>query len=204
MHRTACSILLVSLLCFASTALAEPRAKIRPRATQPSLQLVQHKGQAYYKTYRVTSSSGLCRIKNTNDPFRFFKGGGQYGEAFYLFHKLGDARRFASCEKARGASHRNVIAEVLLPKKAFDQVKKAEVKKPLDWAMNRGRGDQTRSKLTDLRLANHILFGKWAESPGVKEPFYTPMNGIKQIGVVQLGMPSILNKALIREIEQAK
>lgn len=204
MRRTASSILLLSLFCFASTALAEPRAKVRPRAPQPSLQVVQHKGQSYYKTYRVTSSSGLCRIKNTKDPFRFFHGGGQYGEAFYLFHKLGDARRFASCEKARGAGHRNVIAEVLLPKKMFDQVKKAEVKKPLDWAMNRGRGDQARSKLNDLRLANHLLFGKWADSPNANEPFYKPMNGTKQLGVVQRGMPSILHKALIREIEQAK
>lgn len=193
--------LIALIVAFAPAVFAAPPA---PRPAPPKLAVVQHQGQAFYKTYRVTSTQGLCRIQKKADTFRFFQGGGQYGEAFYLFTKLDDARTFAKCEKTRGAAHRNVIAEVLLPKKMLDEVKKATVDKPLDWGMNKPRTDASYNKLRDLRLSNHLLFGKWADSPDAKEPFYKPMNGREQIGVVQRGMPSILHQALIREIERAQ
>lgn len=165
-----------------------------------NLDAIKLKGQEYYKTYRVSSSKGFQRISNKMNGFRFFQGGGQYGEAFYLFTKIKDARRFAKIENTRG-THRNVISEVLLPKKMFETVKKAEIKPALDWAVNKPRTSNENQKMRDIRNSNHLVYGKWADSPSINEPAYKPMNGSEQIGVVQRGMPSILQKAVIRKLE---
>jgi hypothetical protein len=157
-------------------------------------------GKAYYRSFRVTSQDGLKRIANPQNIFRFFQGSGQYGDAFYLFRSLRDAKRFASCEQARGAGHRAVIAEVLLPKEKLDAVAKREVPAALDWGTLFSSGNPKADGLRGLRNESHLLFGRWAPSPGIDEPFYTPMNGAKQFAVVQRGLPSVLTEALIREL----
>ena len=156
-------------------------------------------GKTYYRTFRVTSRDGFNRITDKNNGFRFFQGAGQYGDAFYLFRSLASAKRFAGCEQARGASHRSVIAEVLLPKERFDAVAKQEVSKNLDWGMIFSSSHPAWNGLHDLRMDSHIVYGRWAPSPGADEPFYRSMNGAKQLAVVQRGLPSILNEAIIRE-----
>ncbi len=200
------------LLCLATPHLAEARitggaAKSAAKGGIPRsyrLPTVKVKGQEYYRTWRVTSRAGLKRITDKSNTFRFFQGGGQYGEAFYLFRTRHDARKFAKAEATRGAATRNVIAEVLLPKAKFDTVKKKVVNKDLDWSMQKARSDPGYDKLRSLRLDAHILMGKWADSPHVEEPVYKPMNGAKQLAVVQRGMPSILNEAVIRLHETFK
>jgi hypothetical protein len=92
-----------------------------------------------------------------------------------------------------------VIAEVLLPKERFDAVAKQEVPKSLDWGMIYSSGHPAWDGLRGLRMDNHIVYGRWAPSPGADESFYRSMNGAKQLAVVQRGLPSILNEAIIRE-----
>ena len=181
-----------------------PTGKVR-RATPQGmprsfwLPVVTVKGRQYYRTFRVTSEKGFQRIADKNNSFRFFQGGGQYGDGFYLFRSLRDARKFAGCETARGAE-RNVIAEVLLPRDKMDAVRKAEVPRELDWAMQRPRTDQRREQMRERSLSSHLVYGRWAPSPHLSEPVYDRMNGAKQIAVVQRGQPSILQDAVIRQL----
>ena len=155
-------------------------------------------GKAYYRTYRVTTPRGLERITSTN-PGRFFGGGGQYGEAFYLFRTLGAAKKFIRCERTRGVK-REVIAEVLLPKARFDAVEKGLVPPSADWGLAYSPPNPRHDQMRDLYLSKHILFGKWTQSPHpfYQEPAYSPMIGTKQLAIRQLGDPSILNEAVIR------
>jgi len=166
------------------------------------LPVVQVNGKPYYRTWRVTSASGFKRIANPQNGFRWFQGGGQYGEGFYLFRSLTGAKRFAKCEAARGVK-RDTIVEVLLPKAKFDQVKKAEVPRALNWVMDHGFG-QPRETMRLMVLDNHLLFGRWAPSPAESEPVYQRMNGVKQISIAQRGQPSILNEAVLRLYQPRK
>ena len=168
------------------------------------LSTVKVKGKVYYRTFRVTSRAGLARISDKGNGFRFFQGDGQYGEGFYLFRTRTDARKYARVEATHRKVARDVIAEVLLPKEKFDAVKKKVVNKDLDWSMQKGRNDPGYNKLRDLRLDSHLVMGKWAESPYTSEPMYKPLNGAKQIAVVQRGAPSILHEAIIRLHENYK
>lgn len=162
------------------------------------LPLVKVGGKAYYRTWRVTSPSGLKRITDKSNGFRWFHGGGQYGEGFYLFRTRRAAQKFMSAEAKRGAKERNVLCEVLLPKEKFDKVDKRVVTRDADWGLNRPQNDPARHKLRDLRSGAHILLGRWAPSPTADEPVYAPLNGAQQMAVVQLGQPSILNEAIVR------
>ncbi len=173
-----------------------------PRNFRLSTTKVQ--GKLYYRTFRVTSKAGLKRISDKSNSYRFFQGDGQYGVAFYLFRTRTDERKFAKAEATHGAGTRNLIAEVLLPKAKFDNIKKNVVHKDQDWSMQKGRGVENYQKLRSLRMDSHILVGKWADSPHVDEPVYEPINGAKQLAVVQRGMPSILNEAIIRLHETYK
>ena len=206
------SLLLLAALLLSSPGQLDARPRTKGAVTRrvtpagmPSnywLPVVQVKGKSYYRTFRVTSKAGFQRISDPKNSFRFFQGGGQYGEAFYLFRSKGDAKKFASCEKNRGAVTRNVIAEVLLPKDKFDQVSKSHVNKKLDWAMQLGRDNPAYGNMRDLRNSSHLLFGRWSPSPHASEPVYDRMNGAKQIGVVQRGMPSVLTEAVFRLIDR--
>ena len=213
MTRTIPTLLVLMALAIPSVAEARKPAGMlgRVKRVQPQgmpknfwLPAVNIKGREYLRTYRVTSKEGLKRISSPKNSFRWFQGDGQYGEAFYLFRSAKSARAFAKCEKSRGAGHRNVIAEVWLPRDKFEQVAKKKVTKEMDWGMQRGRNDPGYSALRDARNGNHILFGKWAPTPFTSEPFYDRMNGAKQIGVVQRGMPSILNEAIIVPLKARK
>ncbi len=166
----------------------------RPGQAQTELKLktVVHEGKEYVQTFRVTSKTGLARIKDRNNGFRFFGGGGQYGEGLYLFTKHADALKFRGTLPTD--TKRTVISEILLPKDMFTSVKKSLVLETHDWGKN---ADSFRS----TRLDSHILFGRWAPSPNVSEPAFEPMNGTMQLSVKQLGAPSILHKAVIREVE---
>ena len=93
---------------------------------------------------------------------------------------------------------------MLLPAAKFDSVKKKVVNKELDWSMQKSRNDSSYNKLRDLRLDSHIVMGKWAPSPHVDEPVYKPLDGAKQLAVVQRGAPSILQEAVIRLHETYK
>jgi len=200
------SILVLAVLAIAVAAPAQARPggaglKGATRQTIPRgfrLSTVKVKGKVYYRTFRVTSRAGLARLGDKKNVFRFFQGDGQYGEAFYLFRTRGDARKFARAEASHRAVKRDVIAEVLLPKETFDSVKKAVVGKDLDWSMQKARTEPAHQKLRDLRNASHLVLGRWAASPYADEPMYRPLNGAKQLAVVQRGMPSILNQAVIR------
>tara|TARA_R110002073_G_scaffold256849_3_gene419464 strand:+ start:625 stop:1296 length:672 start_codon:yes stop_codon:yes gene_type:complete len=211
--------LLLGLVCFGAfgsaadaqrvkpnkvTAKAQParnaavRAEARNVAAKPNrgiqtdlkLKTVVHQGKEYLQTFRVTSKSGLQRITNGTDPFRFFGGGGQYGEALYLFANRADATKFSKCLVCD--TKRSVLTEILLPKEMFHSVKKSLVEPTHDWGKN---ADTFRP----LRLNSHILFGKWSPSPQLNEPQFAPMNGTFQLAIRQLGNPSILNQAVIRE-----
>jgi hypothetical protein len=199
---------LLSLLLIIApiVAWADPTPAARGQGPLPHaywLPQVKVDGKVYYRTFRVTSRDGLNRITDKSNGFRFFNGSGQYGEAFYLFRSLASAKKFAGCEQARGACTRTVIAEVLLPKERFDAVAKQEVPKALDWGMLYSRGPAYQG-LRGLRLDSHIVYGRWAPSPGADEPFYAKMNGDKQLAVVQCGLPSILSDAIIRELTPKK
>ncbi len=209
--RTFPALLIILALAIPSTALARRPGLLhgKVRRIQPAgmpksfwLPAVKIKGREYYRTYRVTSKAGIKRISDPKNTFRWFQGDGQYGEAFYLFRSAKDARAFAKCEKTRGAGNRNVIAEVWLPRDKFDQVSKKKVTTTMDWGMQRPGSDPGRELLRSARLDNHILFGKWAPTPFTSEPFYDKMNGAKQLGVVQRGMPSILNEAIIMPLKK--
>ena len=209
MSRTFPALLVILALAIPSTALARKPSpfgkvkRIQPRGMPRNFWLpaVKIKGREYYRTYRVTSKQGFKRISDPRNSFRWFQGDGQYGEAFYLFRSARDARNFAKCEKSRGAEHRDVLTEVWLPRDKFDQVTKKKVSTEMDWGMQRAANDPGRDALRDARNSNHMLFGKWAPTPYTSEPFYARMNGAKQIGVVQRGMPSILNEAIIVPIK---
>jgi len=171
-----------------------------PRGMPKNFQMhtVKVNGRQYYRTFRVTSKSGFSRIADPKNSFRFFQGDGQYGEAFYLFRSRSAARKYIKAEASHGRQKRNVLAEVLLPKEKFDAVSKKEVPRGLDWGMQQARDSKKYSGLRDLRLSSHLVFGKWAPSPYTGEAFYDKMNGARQLAVVQRGMPSILNEAIIR------
>jgi hypothetical protein len=159
-------------------------------------------GAEYYQTFRVTSEGGLRRISNREQIWRW-NGGGQYGEGFYLFCALEDAKRFRECEaqmfaKGQRQNSREVIVEVLLPKADFDKLPKAEVSPKHDWGMETARSSERYSGMRALRQDNHLVYGRWAPCPGYGEPLYDPMNAACQLAVVQIGMPSILNRALLR------
>lgn len=168
------------------------------------LSTVKVKGKVYYRTFRVTSKAGFKRITDKSNGFRFFQGDGQYGEGFYLFRTRGDARKYAKAEATHRKVNRDIIAEVLLPADKFDAVKKNVVKKDLDWSMQKSRKDPGYSKLRDVRLDSHLVMGKWADSPYTNEPMYKPLNGAKQLAVIQRGAPSILHEAVIRLHETYK
>ncbi len=200
------AVLLIALLA-PHQADAQTKSRSSLKSAMPRnyrLSTVKVKGKVYYRTFRVTSKAGLDRISNKSNGFRFFQGDGQYGEAFYLFRTRTDARKFAKAEASHRKVSRNVIAEVLLPKKSFDTVKKAAIPEGLDWSMQKGRSDSGRQKMRDLRLDNHLVMGKWAASPFSNEPMYEPLNGAKQLAVVQRGAPSILHEAIIRLNETYK
>lgn len=170
-------------------------------AHAPRLQLeqVQIEGRSYYRTFRVTSANGIRRITNTHDGFRFFGGGGQYAEGFYLFAHAADAHKMAQIEHARGTG-RDQIAEVLLPKEEFDALRVAEVPAALDWGNLHGRNSPGFEGLRALRNNNSILFGRWAPSPGATEPHYDSLNGALQLSVQTPGLNSIVSHALIRQL----
>ena len=213
MKRTIPALLVFLALAIPANALARKPAgmlgsvkRIQPNGMPKGFWLpaVKIKGREYYRTYRVTSREGFKRISDPKNSFRWFQGDGQYGEAFYLFRSARDARKFATCEKSRGATQRNVISEVWLPRDKFDQVSKKKVTPKMDWGMQRGRQDPAYDALRDARNSNHMLFGKWSPTPFTSEPFYDSMNGAKQIAVVQRGMPSILNEAIIVPLKDRK
>jgi hypothetical protein len=163
------------------------------------LPVVQVNGRSYYRTFRVTSEQGYRRISDSSNMFRFFGGpDGQYGEALYLFRTVGDAKKFAACEQARGAASRRVIVEVLLPQERFDTVAKNEVPAALDWGMLFSPGRPQSDGLATLRNGSHILYGRWAQLSCANEDFYASMAGAKQFAVVQRGAPSILNQTIFR------
>jgi hypothetical protein len=189
-------------LMIATRAWADP-APAKPLPHAYRLPQVTVAGKVYYRTFRVTSRDGFNRIADTRNSFRFFNGSGQYGDAFYLFRSLASAKKFASCEQARGACGRSVIAEVLLPKERFDAVLKQEIPKTFDWGMLYSSGPAYQG-LRGLRLDSHVVYGRWAPSPGADEPFYSKMNGEKQLAVVQRGLPSVLTEAIIREYTPKK
>lgn len=195
-HRIQLTALLLLLLATPAHGKVSRGGQGLPHRFQ--LPVVQVNGKPYYRTFRVTSAEGYKRIADPKNAFRWFQGSGQYGDGFYLFRTLRDAKRFATSEAERGVK-RDTIVEVLLPKERFDQVKKAEVPKALDWKMQ-GSGPQHEA-LRTMRLDNHLVFGRWAESPFTSEPFYRRMNGAAQIAVTQRGQPSILNDALLRLYE---
>ena len=163
----------------------------REVTTGLKLKTVVHEGKEYVSTFRVTSKSGLARIMDKGNSFRFFGGGGQYGEALYLFTNRKDANKFVKCNGACDIK-RSVIAEVLLPKDMFRTVKKSLVLETNDWGKNP-------SEFNQLRLSSHVLFGRWSPAPSGHEPAFEPMNGTLQLAIRQLGNPSILHQSVIRE-----
>lgn len=201
--------LLLTLLA-PSSALARPNGSSIQATVQGGiprnfrLSTVKVKGKVYYRTFRVTSKAGLARISDKKNGFRFFQGDGQYGEGFYLFRTRTDARKYAKAEASHRKVTRDVIAEVLLPADKFDAVKKKVINKDLDWSMQKGRDDPGYKKMRDVRMDSHLVMGKWAESPYTSEPMYKPLNGAKQLAVIQRGQPSILQEAVIRLHETYK
>ncbi|MFH1131255.1 MAG: hypothetical protein V1754_07960 [Pseudomonadota bacterium] len=191
------AVLLMFVMPGVSGAKAPAILHARSVVNNLRLRTVSVRGKMYYRAFRVTSQSGFERIADQRNPYRFFQGQGQYGEAFYLFTRLKDARNFMHCEQARGAK-RDVIAEVLLPKEKFDSIKKTKVGPELDWAMLRSSENNASQRLRDMRSSSDLVFGRWAPSPQEHEPFYAPMQGARQIGVVNRGDSSIMHQALIR------
>jgi hypothetical protein len=166
LRRLAILLGIAILLAAPGTAPARP-GKSAIRRVQPEgmprgfwLPVVRIDGREYYRTLRVTSTSGLERIMSPANAFRFFSGDGQYGEAFYLFRSASDARKFVACERQRGAKDRNVIAEVLLPKDKLDAVAKKPIPAALDWAMQLPRSDGRWESLRQIRLDSHLVFGR--------------------------------------------
>ena len=208
-HKISALLVVLTLAIPAAALARKPNPFGKIQRIQPKgmpgnfwLPVARIKGREYYRTFRVTSRSGFERISNPKNSFRWFQGDGQYGEAFYLFRSARDAKKFVKCEKTRGATTRNLITEVWLPRDKFDQVSKKKIGPKLDWGMQRSRKDPSYEGLRDARNSNHLVFGRWAPTPYTSEPFYDRMNGAKQIGVVQRGMPSILNEAIIVPYKQ--
>ena len=178
------------------------------RYLQQRLAVVEQPGgQRFYRTFRVTSESGLTRITNRNNPTRFMGGDGQYGTGFYLFAQLEDARRFVVAEAERGAPQRNVVVEVLLPAEQLEE-RLSLVPGFASWGFNYSGEHPRRAAIRELRSGADVLFGKWQATRNQmvrqRESQYEVLNGAAQLAVVNVGFHSVLQEAQFRRLSASE
>jgi hypothetical protein len=211
--------MLTPALAGARNPLARPGSKGRPASscTLPrpfNLKTEMVGGKPHYVTYRVESKQHAGKLMDPKNSFRWFGSNTtwQYGQGFYLFGHLSDAKKFIKCSKnmaqeikrthpAAKIDRRETILKIMLPKETFDTHRKAQVPGALDWAVDRSSSGY--NQLRDLRQ-NHLVFGRWKEDPAHPTQSYQPMTGTPQFAVIQRGMPSILNQAVLKIVEPGR
>jgi|GEM_PF-3759012 hypothetical protein len=183
-------------------------------AAPPALRQVEHAGKQYYATYRVVSARRATAYQKSSVSNAWQVGGPnyQYGQGFYLFGKLSDAKRFVGLSRS-GQAHqlvhtskarlynRSTIVEVLIPKATYDSASKGEVTPEMDWAIGGQANHPHKQDLRRLRSANDLLYGKWIGDSSFPEPAFNRMNGTEQIAITSgAKMNQLLGNAVVRVV----
>lgn len=185
-------------------------------AAPPALRQVEHAGKQYYATYRVVSKRRAAAYAAAPLSRAWQVGGPnyQYGQGFYLFEKLSDAKRFVGLSRS-GQAHqlihdsrsrvynRSTIVEILIPKDTYDRASKGEVTPEMDWAIGGQREHPSKEGLLRLRRNSDLIYGKWSGDAGFPEPAFKRMDGTQQIAITSgPNMDRLLGEAVVRVVPQ--